>query len=146
MNFFNQGDLRLKGMVTDVSESHSKLGEVLEMVGVMPIQAAKGASIICPQCLVLYYWHGWEFNHGDVFICIHGIQMRTNHWYFRAILSWMALLFADGTRWDWPWFYGGFGVLPPRRFGLGRCRYQCGGWLMWTGWGARLNRNRLHRS
>ena len=48
MNFFDQGDLRLKGMVMEVSKSHSKFREVLAMVGVMSIQAAKGASMICP--------------------------------------------------------------------------------------------------
>ena len=48
MNFFNQGDLRLKGMVIEVSKSHSKFGQVLEMVGVMSIQAAKGTSMVCP--------------------------------------------------------------------------------------------------
>ena len=73
MNFFDQGDIRLKGMLMEVSESHSKFGQVLEMVGVMSIQAAKGASMVCPQCLVLDYWHSWDFNHGDVFICVHGI-------------------------------------------------------------------------
>ena len=55
MNFFDQGDLRLKGMVMEVDEGHSKFGQVLAMVGVMPIQAVKGASMVCPQCLVLYY-------------------------------------------------------------------------------------------
>ena len=73
MNFFDQGDLRLKGMGTEVSESHSKFGQILAMVGVISIQAAKGASMVCPQCLVPDYWHGWEFNHEDVFVCIHGI-------------------------------------------------------------------------
>ena len=48
MNFFNQGELRLKGMVTEVSKSHSKFREVLAMVGVMSIQAAKGISMVCP--------------------------------------------------------------------------------------------------
>ena len=48
MNFFDQGDLRLKGMLMEVSESHSKFGQVLEMVGVMSIQAAKGARMACP--------------------------------------------------------------------------------------------------
>ena len=109
-------DLRIKGMVTEVSKSHSKFREVLAMVGVMSIQATEGASMVCPQCLVLYYWCGWDFNHGDVFICIHGIQMRTDHWDFRAILSWMALLFTDGTRWNLSWFCGGFGILSPSAF------------------------------
>ena len=53
MNFFDRGDLRLKGMVMEVSKSHSKFGQVLEMVGVMSIQAAKDANMVCPQCLVL---------------------------------------------------------------------------------------------
>ena len=79
MNFFYQGDLRLKGMVMQVSESHSKFGQVLAMVGVMSIQAAKAASMVCPQCLVPDYWLGWDFNHEDVFIRIHGIQMRIDH-------------------------------------------------------------------
>ena len=48
MDFFDQGDLRLKGMLMDVSESHSKFEQVLEMVGVMSIQATKGASMVCP--------------------------------------------------------------------------------------------------
>ena len=73
MNFFDQGDLRLKGMVTEVSKSHLKFREVLAVVGVIPIQATKGTSMVFPQCLVLYYWCGQEFNHGDVFICVHGI-------------------------------------------------------------------------
>ena len=73
MKFFDQGDLRLKGMVTEVSESHSKFGQVLAMVGVISIQAAKGARMVCPQCLVLDYWRSWEFNHEDVFFRIHGI-------------------------------------------------------------------------
>ena len=47
MKFFDQGDLRLKGMVTKVKEIHSKFEQVLEMVGVMSIQAAKGASMVC---------------------------------------------------------------------------------------------------
>ena len=84
MNFFNQGDFRLKGMVTEVSKNHSKFGQVLEMVGVMSIQAAKGASMVCTQCLVPDYWRGWEFNHGDVFVCIHAIQMCMDHRDFRA--------------------------------------------------------------
>ena len=67
MNFFDQGDLRLKGMVKEVSKSHSKFRQVLSMVGVVSIQAAKGASMVFPQCLVPDYWHGWEFNHRDVF-------------------------------------------------------------------------------
>ena len=73
MNFFNQGDLRFKGMLTEVSESHSKFRKFLAMVRVMAIQVAKGASMVCPQCLVLDYWGGWDFNHGDVCICVHGI-------------------------------------------------------------------------
>ena len=52
MNFFGQGDLILKGMVMEVSESHSKFGQVLAMVEVMSIQAAKGASMVYPQFLV----------------------------------------------------------------------------------------------
>ena len=48
MNFFDQGDLRLKGMVTEVSKIHSKFRQVLVMVGVMSIQAAKGARMVCP--------------------------------------------------------------------------------------------------
>ena len=53
MNFFDQGDLRLKGMATEADESHSKFRQVLEMVGVMSIQVAKGTRMVCPQCLVL---------------------------------------------------------------------------------------------
>ena len=77
------------------------------MVGVMSIQAAKGVSIVCPQFLVLYYWRGWEFNHGDVFICIHGIQMHTDHWDFREILNgpvvcrWHKVGLAVVLRWLW---------------------------------------------
>ena len=119
MNFFDQGDLRLKGMLTEISENHSKFRQILAMVGVMSIQVVKGASMVFPQCRVPEYWCGWEFNHGDVFICIHGIQVHTDHGDFRTILSWMALLLADGTRWDLSWFYGGFGVLSPSPFGLG---------------------------
>ena len=48
MNFFNQGDLKLKGMVMEVNKSHSKFGQVLAMVGVMSIQAAKGTSMVYP--------------------------------------------------------------------------------------------------
>ena len=55
MNFFDQGDLKLKGMLTEVSESHSKFGQVLEMVRVMAIQAAKGASMVCFQYLFPNY-------------------------------------------------------------------------------------------
>ena len=73
MNFFDQGDLRLKGMVMEVSESHSKFRQVLVMVGVMSIQATKGTSMVFPQYLVPDYWCDWEFNHGDVFVRIHGI-------------------------------------------------------------------------
>ena len=146
MDLFDQGDLRLKGMVMEVSESHSKFGQVLAMVGVMSIQAAKGASMVCPQCLVLDYMCCWEFNHGHVFICIHGIQMCMDHWDFREILSWMALLFIDGTRWNLLWFCGGFGVIFPIPFGLGWCRCRYSGWLVQTEWKVRLNRNRLHQS
>ena len=98
MNFFNQGDLRLKGMLTEVNESHLKFGQVLAMVGVMSIQAAKGASMVFSQCLVSYYRCSCEFDHGEVLICIHGIQMRTDHWDLRLVLSRMALLFVDGAR------------------------------------------------
>ena len=79
MNFFDQGDLRLKGMVMKVSESHSILGQVLVMVRVMAIQAAKGVSMVCSQCPVPDYRCSWEFNHGVVFVCIHGIQMRMDY-------------------------------------------------------------------
>ena len=77
MNFFDQGDLRLKGMVTEVNKSHSKFGQVLAMVGIMSIQAAKGASMVCPQFLVPDYGCGWEFDHRHVFLCpwnldVHG--------------------------------------------------------------------------
>ena len=53
MNFFDQGDLRLAGMVMEVSKIHLKFRKVLAMVGVMSIQAAKGTSMVCPQCPVL---------------------------------------------------------------------------------------------
>ena len=46
MNFFDQGDLRFKGMVTEVSKSHSIFREVLAMMGVMSLQAAKGARMV----------------------------------------------------------------------------------------------------
>ena len=48
VNFFDQGDLRLKGMVMEASKSHSKLRKILSIVVVMSIQAAKGASMVCP--------------------------------------------------------------------------------------------------
>ena len=48
MKFFDQGDLRFKGMVMEVNKSHSKFGQVLAMVGVISIQAVKGASMVCP--------------------------------------------------------------------------------------------------
>ena len=54
-------------MLSKVSESHSKFGQILAMVGVMSIQSAKGTSMVCPQCLVPDYWRGCEFNHEDVF-------------------------------------------------------------------------------
>ena len=73
MRFFDQGDLRLKGVVTEVSESHSKFGKILAMVRVMSIQTVKGASMVCSQCLVSNYRRSWEFNHMDVLVCIHGI-------------------------------------------------------------------------
>ena len=98
MNLFDQGDLRRKGMVTEVSESHSKLGQFLEMVGVMSLQVAKGTSMVCSQRLVSEYWSTWELNHGEVFHCIHGIQMCIDYRNLRVFLSWMALFFADGTR------------------------------------------------
>ena len=145
MKFFDQGDLRLKGMLMEVSESHSKFRHVLAMVGVVSIQVAKGASMVCPQCFVPDCWSGWEFNHGDFFTCIHGIQMHTDHWYFRVILSWMALLFVDGKRWDLSRFCGGFGVLSPGSFGLGLCWCRCNSCLVQTGWRVRLNHDRLHR-
>ena len=37
VNFFDQGDLKLKGMLTEVSKSHSKFRQVLAMVRVMSI-------------------------------------------------------------------------------------------------------------
>ena len=61
--------------------------------------------------------------------------MCMDHWDFREILSWVALLFAGDTRWYWLWFCSGFDVLPPHPFGLGQCRCGCVGWLMRTGWG-----------
>ena len=73
MEFFNQSDIRLKGMLMEVSESHSKFGQILEIVGVMSIQVAKGASMVCPQCLVPDYERGWEFNHREVSVRINGI-------------------------------------------------------------------------
>ena len=145
MEFFDQGDFRLKGMLTEVSQSHLKFRKVLGMVRIMAMQATKGASMVCSQFLVPNYQCGWELNHGDVFICIHGIQMHTDHWDFREILSWMALLFTDRTRWDLSWCCGGFSVLFPSAFGLGQCRYGCGSWLVQTGWRVRLNHNRFHR-
>ena len=63
----------------EVSKSHSKFGQVLAMVGVMSIQDEKGASMVFPQCLVLDYWSGWEINHEDVLVRIHGIQMHMDH-------------------------------------------------------------------
>ena len=48
MDFFDQSDLRFKGMLSKVSESHWKFRKVLAMVGVMSIQAAKGTSMVCP--------------------------------------------------------------------------------------------------
>ena len=71
--------------------------------------------------------------------------MHMDHWDFREILSLMALLFVDGTRWDLSWFCGGFGVLSPSPFGLGWCRCGYGGWPMQARWGVGLNRNRLHQ-
>ena len=59
MDFFDQSDLRFKGMLSKVSESHLKFGQVLVMVGVMSIQAAKGAIMVCPQCLVPNYRRSW---------------------------------------------------------------------------------------
>ena len=111
----------------------------------MSIQAAKGRIMVCPQCFALDYWHGWEFNHGDVFVHIHGIQMHMDHWDFKEILSCMALLFADGTRWDLLQFYSGFGVLAPGSFGLGLCWCRCSSWLVWTGWRVRIDRDGLHQ-
>ena len=68
------------------------------MVRVMSIQAVEGASMVCSQFLVSEYRRSWEFDHEDVFVYIHGIQMHTDHWDFREILSWVALLLADGER------------------------------------------------
>ena len=68
------------------------------MVRVMSIQAAEDASMVCSQCLVSYYY--WKLNDGEVFVCIHGVQMRGDHWDLREILIWMALLLTDSTRQD----------------------------------------------
>ena len=115
------------------------------MVRIVSIKSAKGASMVCSQCLVSNYQRSLEFDHGDVFIYIHGIQMRTDHWDFRAVLSWVALLLADGARWDLSWLYSGFGILAPGPFRVGRCGCRCGGWSLQTGWRVRLDRDGLHQ-
>ena len=95
------------------------------MVRVMSIQNEKGASMVFSQFLVPDYWCGWKFNHRDVFISIHGIQMHTDHWDFRAIFIWVALLLTDGARRDLSRFSGTFSILSPDPFWVGRC--GCGG-------------------
>ena len=49
MDFFDQGDLRLEGMLSNVGEIHSKLGKFLAVVIIVLIQFAKGASMVCSQ-------------------------------------------------------------------------------------------------
>ena len=73
--------------------------------------------------------------------------MRMDYWDFRAILSWMALLLADGARWNLSWLCSGFGVLAPSPFRVGRCGFGCGcsAWILRIGWRVRLNYNGLHR-
>ena len=45
--------------------------------------------------------------------------MCTNHGDFREVLSWVALLLIDGTRWDLSWLYDGFGILSLGPFWVG---------------------------
>ena len=133
MNFFDQGDLRLKGMLTEVSESHSKFRKVLVMVRIMAIQVAKGTSMVCSQCLASHYWRGWKFNHGEVFGCVHGIQMRMDNWNLRVVLSWMALFFADGARRDLSRFSNSFCIISPGPFSGGAVWVRVR-WLVFAGW------------
>ena len=70
------------------------------MLRVMSIQTVEGESMVCSQCLVSYYWRAWKLNDGEVFICIHGVQTREDHWDLKEILSWMALFLTDCARWN----------------------------------------------
>ena len=49
MDFFDQSDLKFKGMLSQVSWSHLILGQVLEMVRIMSIHTAESASMVCSQ-------------------------------------------------------------------------------------------------
>ena len=45
--------------------------------------------------------------------------MRAYYGYFRAVLSWMALFFADDARWDLSRFSNSFHIFPLDLFGWG---------------------------
>ena len=79
MDLLNSNDFGFKGMFSKLAKGSPKLDQVLAMVGIMLIQSVKGACMVCPQRLVSHYWPSWEFNHEEVFRCIHGIQMHADY-------------------------------------------------------------------
>ena len=131
-------------MLSKVGYDHLKLGKFMEVVRIVSIQYAKGASMVCSQCLVSDYWCGWKFNHGEVFSCIHGIQIHANYRNLRAVLNWMAMFFADGTRWDLSRFSGSFHIFSPGPFWVGWCRCRCVGWFLRARWRMIFDCNGLH--
>ena len=75
--------------------------------------------MVFSQRLVSHYWPTWEFNHGEVFCCIHGIQVCTDYRNLREVLIWMALFFIDGTRQDLLRFSVSFRFFSTGPFGWG---------------------------
>ena len=100
--------------------------------------------MVCSQRLVSHYWPTSEFNHRDVFCCVHGIQMYTDHGNIREVLSCMALFFIDDVRQDLSRFSGSFHVFSLGPFWLGRCGCGCSGCFLQAGWRILLDRNGLH--
>ena len=86
---------------------------------IVSIQPIKGASMVCSKRIIFYYWPTWEFNHGEVFRCIHGIQICVNYGNLRAVLSWMALFFANSARRDLSRFSDIFHIFSPGTFWVG---------------------------
>ena len=143
MDLLNGSEFGFKGMFSKLAKSGLKLGQVLEVVRIVSIQSTKGTSMVCAQRVVSHYCPTQEFNHEDVFCCIHVIQMCVDHGNLREFLSWMALFIVDNARQDLSRFNGNFRIFSPSPFWVGWGR--CGDWFLWARWRMRFDCNGLHR-